>query len=62
VPKEDNSPNVPQLRPIEDFWYILKCKVYKNGWEVKNALLLKEIISLKLKEFDQNFVQTYEKG
>jgi hypothetical protein len=57
VPKEDNPPNVPQLRPIEDFWYILKCKVYENGWEAKNAQLLKKRISLKLKEFDQNFVQ-----
>ncbi len=57
VPKEDNPPNVPQLWPIEDFWYILKCKVYENGWEAKNAQLLKKRISLKLKEFDQNFVQ-----
>jgi transposase len=32
VPKSSNPPNVPQLRPIENFWAILKRRVYKNGW------------------------------
>ena len=30
VRKQDNPPNLPQLRPIEKFWGILKSKVY-NG-------------------------------
>ena len=32
VPKILNPPNVPQLRPIEDFWGILGRKLYQNGW------------------------------
>jgi hypothetical protein len=27
---------MPQLRPIEAFWKMLKDKVYENGWEAKN--------------------------
>ncbi|CAF5166545.1 unnamed protein product, partial [Rotaria magnacalcarata] len=30
VPKQDNPPNVPQARPIEDFWSILAGKVYEG--------------------------------
>jgi hypothetical protein len=33
VPKNLNPPNVPQLRPIQKFWSILKRKVYFDGWE-----------------------------
>ena len=32
VPKSMNPPNVPQLRPIEDFWGALGQKLYENGW------------------------------
>ena len=32
VYKEDNPPNVPQLRPIEDMWGIIKQEVYRGGW------------------------------
>ena len=31
VPKDDNPPNVPQLRPIEKFWDISKSKLYNSG-------------------------------
>ncbi len=58
VPKEDNPPDVSQLRPIEDFWYVLKCKVYDNNWEAKSAKHLQNRIALKLKEFDLEFVQS----
>ena len=30
VPKEENPPNAPQIRPIEKYWGILKQKVYAN--------------------------------
>ena len=36
VPKEKNPPNVPQARPIEDLWGILKQMVYANSNEAKN--------------------------
>jgi len=37
VEKCENPANLPEVRPIEDFWSILKGKVYENGWEAKNA-------------------------
>ena len=30
VPKDRNIANVPELRPIEDFWVYLKQEVYKK--------------------------------
>ena len=47
-PKACNPPNVPQLRPIEDFWASLKASVYENGWEAKSFRQLKQRICLKL--------------
>ena len=35
VQKEINLPNIPQARPIENFWGCLVQKVYENGWEAK---------------------------
>ena len=32
VQKIENPANVPEARPIEDFWSILKDNVYENGW------------------------------
>ena len=29
--KIDNPANLPEVRPIEDFWSILKAKVYENN-------------------------------
>ncbi|KAF0301696.1 hypothetical protein FJT64_026068 [Amphibalanus amphitrite] len=44
VGREDNPPNVPQLRPIEDFWGLLKQEVYKGGWEATSEDQLKRRI------------------
>jgi len=35
VDKNDNPVNVPECRPIENFWSILKQQVYKNNWRAK---------------------------
>ena len=35
VEKIDNPPNAPQIRPIENYWGILKIKVYKGNWTAK---------------------------
>ena len=51
--KDQNPPNVPQCRPIENFWGILKSKVYENAWEVTNILQLKRKIKKCLKEISQ---------
>ena len=36
IKREENPPNVPQLRAIEKFWAHLKTKVYSGGWEAKD--------------------------
>ena len=36
VEKSENPANIPEVRPIEDFWSILKGEVYMNGWKAKD--------------------------
>jgi hypothetical protein len=36
VSKNLDPPNVPQVRPLENFWAILKRKVYSDGWTAKS--------------------------
>jgi hypothetical protein len=36
VPRNENPPNAPQIRPIEDFWAYHKSLVYQGGWEAKS--------------------------
>lgn len=57
VPKKDNPPNVPQARPIEIFWSVLKRMVYDNGWEANNEQQLVNRIKRKMKEIDIDTVQ-----
>ena len=57
VPKYRNPTNVPQCRPIEDFFGVLSSKVYKNGWKAKNVHHLKKRILFCLRQFDKNIVQ-----
>lgn len=52
IPKEQNPPNVPQLRPIENFWANLKRKVYANNYRPKNIKTLTAKIKKKLKVMD----------
>ena len=58
VPKYLNPPNAPKTRPIEDFWGILKGKVYAKNWSAKNIPELKRKIRICLKEKDVNLVQS----
>ena len=57
VQKCENPANVPEVRPIEDFWSILKGKVYENGWRAKNLDELRNKIRLCTRNMDQNLVQ-----
>lgn len=52
VPREDNPPNVPQARPIEEFWALLGRKVYDGGWEAENEEQLRRRIHQKIREFN----------
>ncbi|KAL4510759.1 hypothetical protein ABPG72_004913 [Tetrahymena utriculariae] len=57
VPKEQNPPNTPEVRPIEDFWLYLKGQVYNNNWEAKNISQLKRKINICIKKIDQNYIK-----
>ena len=52
VDKVDNPANLPEVRPIEDFWSVLKAKVYENNWEAKTLHQLEVRIKKCLKEVD----------
>ena len=56
VKRSQNSPNVPQARPIETIWSLLEQKVYDQGWEARNLDELAKRITLKAKDIDQNVV------
>ena len=62
VRKENNPPNVPQLRPIETFWSHLKRKVYHGGWSASNKEELIKRIKSKLKTFGQEYFDTLMKN
>lgn len=49
VCKQENPPNVPQLRPIEDFWANLKRRVYGNNFRPKTTKTLIKKIRIELK-------------
>ena len=57
VEKSENPANLPEARPIEDFWTILKGEVYKGGWKANDFDVLKKKIRLCLRKMDQNLVQ-----
>ena len=57
VAKHENPANVPEVRPIEDFWSILKGKVYENAWRAQDLVQLEKKIRFCIKNMDQNLVQ-----
>jgi len=52
VPKSRNIANVPELRPIEDFWSLLKREVYEKCWKAENLGQLKSRIEYCIKKLD----------
>ncbi|XP_065665711.1 uncharacterized protein LOC136087134 [Hydra vulgaris] len=48
VDKESNPPNVPQARPIENFWGHLAQKVYEGDWQASTEQVLIDRIKLQL--------------
>ena len=51
VPKECNPPAVPQIRPVEEFFGILKTMVYAGGWEATDIQQLIGRIRSKIRTF-----------
>ena len=41
VPRDKNPANVPELRPIEDFWTEVKRLVYADNWQAENLCQLR---------------------
>ena len=62
VDKVDNPANLPECRPIEDFWSILKSKVYANNWVAKDIQSLRSRIRKKLKEVEPSTIQRLMEG
>ncbi len=62
VEKSENPANVPEVRPVEDFWSILKAKVYEKGWRAENLNLLKNRIRLCIRKLDLNLIQNLLAG
>ena len=54
---KDNPPNVPEIRPIENFWSILKSYVYDGNWKAENYDQLRERIKYCMKKVDMSVVQ-----
>ncbi len=59
VPKDHNPTNLPQCRPIEDFFGHLASIVYKNGWRAQNIEELEKKIKKSLTKIDKNAVQKH---
>ena len=56
VARDENLPCVPQLRPIEDFWGIVKQEVYKGGW--RSEVQLKNRIQRVLRSIREEVPRT----
>lgn len=57
VPKLRNPTNLPQCRPVEDFFGELSSLVYKKGWKANSIKQLKTRIKKCLKKMDTTGVQ-----
>lgn len=55
LPKDQNPPNAPQIRPIELFWAHLKSKVYADGWSAQNVDQLKSRIIDMIETFSDAY-------
>lgn len=59
VPKDSNTPNVPNLRPIEKFWCHLKQGVYANGWKPNNWNEMYDRVRKVLMKIDQSVCERF---
>ena len=57
VPKQNNPTNLPQCRPIEDFFGQLSAKVYAKGWRATTLDQLERKVRKCVKEVDLERVQ-----
>lgn len=57
VGRADNPANLPECRPIENFWSILKGLVYRNNWQAENLDKLRDRIKYCLTKIDIELIQ-----
>ncbi len=57
-----NPPNVPQLKPIEYFFGILRLKVFKNGFKRKSTDELKNKIASDIRKLPNEFYHNLMNG
>ncbi len=62
MPKSSNPANIPQQRPLENFWACLGHKVYEKSWQAKSHDQLVSRSEFKLNEFDLKYLQLLMKG
>ena len=53
---EGEPPNVPHLRPIENYWAALKRAVYAGGYQAKSLDALKRRNWAKIREIDPQVI------
>ena len=58
VKRFDNPANLPEVRPIENFWSILKGLVYKNYWKAENLEKLEARIKYCLSKVEPDLVKS----
>ena len=56
VPKDQNPPAAPQIRPIEQFWSTLKQKVYEGNWSAKDRNQLIRRIKKCATEMEPHYI------
>ena len=56
VKRENNLANVPECRPIEEFWNALKGKVHENNWQAENFKKLRNRIKYCLLKMVKSLV------
>lgn len=62
VPKDMNPANVPQIRPIEKYWAIMKQKLRKEGRTTESITEFRRLYNKTSKKFTKTDVQELMKG
>ena len=62
VPKTRNPTNLPQCRPIEDFFGYMSGLVYNGNWQAENVSQLSRRIKRCIREIPQEYYQTLFSG
>ena len=62
MPKNMNPANVPQLRPIEKYWALMKQKLRKSGRSTSDIDQFKKLYSATSRKMTKSAVQTLMAG